>query len=633
VGGAGRQVMQIYHRPDFESWQADLGRPGDLTLFIGADDEWVLWTRSGYYTTNAPRNRRFGYCVDRGPRQEALFFPADRFAHLDRPDIVAAVVEHGTEARARASGVPIPDIDLGTLLPPIVELERSVVADGRDTVSLSFTVQALRPERPATRVWVLRNGRFAWTEPQPPTAAFSRHRVTLPLRPGRNVLAIHAESEASKSVPVMLEVEGPAGVQQEASSGNLYLLSVGVSNFQIAGTEQAGSTQALQFAHRDATAVYNALAGSRRSGRFDAGMALQNTAFDAVEATLLVDAAATKAAILAQIERLAALIEQRHLEAGAERDVLFVFLSGHGTRFKGEPALYFWNWDLIPTSADMERTGLSLVEFASIATAVPAEVVLVIDACHSGMAGNNMMRGLDPEELARRIQAINERGMYIINAARSEELSFESESLRHGVLTRALLEALHSERFASRPGRKVSMLNLMAGVQELVPRLGARAGMEPQTPVCRSYGDLLQLAIYRQPPRQHTKASPALHRGAASANVAALRNETQPGRTVPMVTQKTPAKKAATKPAPAKKAPATKAAATAPIKKVAAKKAAPVKVAAPKTPAKKAPAKKAPAKKVPAKNAVPAKKAPVKKVAAKTALKRGGAKPGMDVVR
>ena len=65
---------------------------------------------------------------------------------------------------------------------------------------------------------------------------------------------------------------------------------------------------------------------------------------------------------------------------GAERDVLLVYLSGHGTRFTGEDEFYFWNWELDPTKGEMERTGLSLVEFAEIATAVPAEVVLIIDA-------------------------------------------------------------------------------------------------------------------------------------------------------------------------------------------------------------------------------------------------------------
>ena len=262
----------------------------------------------------------------------------------------------------------------------------------------------------------------------------------------------------------------------------------------------------LKHSHQDAAAVYNALACSRSSARFDPTAPLRNDAFESVEAALLVQQQATKAAILAQIRRFADQIVARERTAQAERDVLLVFLSGHGTRFKGEPELYFWNWDLIPSGQDMARTGLSVVEFAEIVTAVPAEVVFIIDACHAGMAGNNMMRALDPEELARRIHAVHERGMYIVAASRSGEFSYENYALRNGVLTSALLSALHARRFAAGKPRSVSMFALVAAVQELVPLVSASAGAPAQTPVCRLYGDLLPLNIY-QPPHKKPKGT------------------------------------------------------------------------------------------------------------------------------
>ena len=622
LGGAGQQVLQIYHRPDTEGWEPQLWRPGHLTLFVGADDTWVLWTRSGFYATNAPEKSRIGYCVDRGPHREALFLPADRFAVFDREDIVRAVVEHGTEERARAKGIDIPAVDVALIVPPVVEIERCTVTRNRRQVHLHLRVEPLNPAQATTRIWILRNGRYVWFEADARALRRRRRwRVTIRLNPGRNEFKVHAESAAAKSVPCALEIDGPAPAnasgQFEAGAGKLFVLSVGVSNFEVAGTALAGETKPLQFPHRDATAVYNALAGSRQSARLDPRMALRNDAFDSVAAALLVEERATKAAILAQIQRFADEIVARERSAGAERDVLLVFLSGHGTRFKGEPELYFWNWDLVPTGKDMERTGLSLVEFAQIATAVPAEVVLVIDACHSGMAGNNMMRGLDPEELARRIQAIHERGMYVVSGARSEELSWEHTDLRHGVLTTALLDALRQRRYASGPERKLSMLGLVAAIQELVPRISARVGIEaPQTPVCRLYGDLLPLTIY-QPPRAR-RVGTRLRGTRSSATVASPQGNPSRGRTTTMATKKTSAKNA-----PAKKAPAKKATA----KKVVAKKA-----AAKKTPAKKAPAKKAAARKTPAKK-VTAKKVTSKNVAAKPAPAKAAPKPGADVVR
>ena len=235
------------------------------------------------------------------------------------------------------------------------------------------------------------------------------------------------------------------------------------------------------------------------SVRFDPKAPLVNKAFDQVTARVLVNEAATKAAILAALNELCGKIAQRNQQDGAERDVLFVFLSGHGVRFSGEPDLYFWNYDLRPSR--MEETGLSLVELGERVTSVPAEVVVAIDACHSGMAGNNVMRSLDAEELARRIHAVNERGLYVMNAARAEEKAREDRAAGVGIFTGAMLATLASKRFVAPDpddgGSTLGMLGLIAGVQHFVPQLTAEAQTQPQTPVCRMYGDLLPLTIYK----------------------------------------------------------------------------------------------------------------------------------------
>jgi uncharacterized caspase-like protein len=79
--------------------------------------------------------------------------------------------------------------------------------------------------------------------------------------------------------------------------------------------------------------------------------------------------------------------------------------------------------------------------------------------------------------------------MYILNAARSEELAWEKTNLGHGVFTVSILEAL------SKLKGDVTMLDLIAYVQKRVPSL--KDGK--QTPVCRMYGDLLPLTVYRKP--------------------------------------------------------------------------------------------------------------------------------------
>ena len=86
-------------------------------------------------------------------------------------------------------------------------------------------------------------------------------------------------------------------------------------------------------------------------GRFaaaDPRAPTRNLAFEDADIRTLVDTHATKAAILAELDRMCGEIAERHRRSGRERDVLFVFLSGHGMRVFDQdvPSLFFVNHDL-----------------------------------------------------------------------------------------------------------------------------------------------------------------------------------------------------------------------------------------------------------------------------------------------
>lgn len=497
------QIIPLRYSPAAYGDALDL--PPDLSLFIGADDEWVLYSRSGYYDASPKGARHIGYHVNRGPNQAALFVRSDRFKDFYNKDIIQAIVRWGSEDRARAKGVKIEPLDVAQMLPPLIELAAGGVAATRDSVTFSFSTFTANPQVPITRVWILRNDSYAWSELHPAPGPETHYRVKLLLRPGRNTFSLRAETARARAEAVDWEITGPPMPDLAAPSltarGHLYLLSVGVSDFAVAGTDAALGTQRLRCPHHDAMALYNALAKSSASTQALPRKPLRNRAFDQVHATLLVNQQATKAAILDALNALCAQIQQRHQTEGEERDVLLVFLSGHGLRYQGEPDLYFFNYDLLPEKADM--TGVSMQELGEIVSAVPAEVVLVVDACHAGMAGNNVVRGLDPEELAQRIHMVSERGMYVLAAARAEEKAREDRSAGLSVFTEALLEALRSSRHllpdaAPARTRSITMMSLMAGLQEMVPRVSQRAGTVAQTPVCHMYGGLLPLTIYRE---------------------------------------------------------------------------------------------------------------------------------------
>jgi WD40 repeat protein len=476
-----------------------------LNLFVGMDDEWVIWSKSGYYYASRKGDSRFGYHLNRGPKKEALFIPGHRFVKsFLRPDIIKAIVECGSEELAIQSlneqGKTVGKIDISSILPPMIELEKDGIlrAEDRSTVTFKFTVESLDYQKPITRVWIVQNDAFLnvlpdtdWKRVRSKSLKY-KTEATLPLQAGINYFKILAQNEESTSTPIIKDIEGPSGSHGKVpENGTLYLLAVGVA--ELDPKTNKGGYQSLKYADDDATGIYNAFVSST-SGR--ARLQENNTAFKSIKACLLLNEQATKKAILEAIDSLKEDTDTAGQKQGMDsmqRNVLFVFLSGHGIRNWDASELYFWNYDL--DFNDVVRTGLSFTELGKAITEFPAaDIILATDACKSGTSVKNV-GDLDPNELAKQIYAINERGMYILNAARSGESAWEDPSLKHGFFTQSVLDKLHELR----SGESVNMLGLIdavqLGVQNYIQKYRPQ---KYQTPICRIYGDLLPLTIYKK---------------------------------------------------------------------------------------------------------------------------------------
>ncbi len=490
VTAGADQIIRLWYLNDVEQDSMEDLQP-TLNLFVGSDDEWVIWSKSGYYNASQHGDRHIGYHVNRGADKEALYFPSDRFKAFLRPDIIKAIVEHGSEDRAIAQGFAIPKFDVSKNLPPIIELTENGVQISDDGTEVIFTFSVDTHAQPLTRVWALRNGRLVHAqEAVPPNI------MTLPLLPGENRFKIFAENQYAKSNPIEQTVIGKGRLDQfVGSNGTLYVLAIGVSKLENEAPES--NFKNLNYAHSDAIAIYNAFAKDIDSSQLEGpAQPFNNEAFEAVDRTLLVNDQAKLMRIEEELDKICARITDKFNKRvenreAAKRDVLLVFLSGHGVFRTRNQQLYFWNFDF-----DLENpgdTGLSFMELGEKITSLPAEVILMTDACHSGMAGGDVVKGIDPNELAKRIYGINETEMYIFNAARRSEKAREDPSIiqptiSHGYFTRAVLDILFDEK-----NPKVSMLGLIDQVQWGVQRYTTL-----QTPVCRMYGDLLPLVIYEK---------------------------------------------------------------------------------------------------------------------------------------
>ena len=81
VSGAADQTVRLWNLKTRELL---------VTLFRGADGEWVMWTPQGFYAASPAGARLIGWQINHGPEHEAEYVTAAQLRqHLNRPDIVA----------------------------------------------------------------------------------------------------------------------------------------------------------------------------------------------------------------------------------------------------------------------------------------------------------------------------------------------------------------------------------------------------------------------------------------------------------------------------------------------------------------------------------------------------------------
>ena len=92
VSGAADQTVRLWNLKTRELL---------VTLFRGADGEWVMWTPQGYYTASGPGSELIGWQINHGPEHEAEYVTAAQLRKtLNRPDIVARAIQFASAEQA-----------------------------------------------------------------------------------------------------------------------------------------------------------------------------------------------------------------------------------------------------------------------------------------------------------------------------------------------------------------------------------------------------------------------------------------------------------------------------------------------------------------------------------------------------
>lgn len=125
-------------------------------------------------------------------------------------------------------------------------------------------------------------------------------------------------------------------------------------------------------------------------------------------------------------------------------DEVFVYFSGHGAPNSKTGESYLVPYDADPTY--IEQTGYSVKRLYAQLAKLPAKrTVLVLDSCFSGAGGRSVIaKGARPLVAV----AANEvpRGLLVISASASDQISNSYEEKRHGLFTYFFLKGLRDKK-------------------------------------------------------------------------------------------------------------------------------------------------------------------------------------------
>ncbi|MFC1679387.1 caspase family protein [Elusimicrobiota bacterium] len=279
----------------------------------------------------------------------------------------------------------------------------------------------------------------------------------VPLADGENRLrAVALSDERIEGSPREIAVTLTA----PEKTTTLHVLAVGINEYENPALN-------LNYARTDARGLADFFRSSPQS------------LFREVKTRELYDGQATKKAILEGLSEL---------EKTPPQDVVLVYLAGHGDSLAD--TWYFIPHELArPEREEQLRSrALSSDELKDRVRAIGArKVVLALDACKSGGALMAFaVRGFEERKaLARLARAV---GVHIIAASSKDQFASEVKELGHGAFTHTMLQALKGAADGSPKDGTVTVRELSAYVDTVLPEVSRKHKSQAQYPVVDSRG-------------------------------------------------------------------------------------------------------------------------------------------------
>ena len=442
VSGAADQTVRLWNLKTRELL---------VTLFRGADGEWVMWTPQGFYTATAAGARLIGWQINHGPDHAAEYVTAAQLRqHLNRPDIVAKAIQLASaeEAVRQAHGA---DFKIADLLARPVPRLHIVSPEAYASVSgghAQVTVELEATPDPVKLIRIHVNGRLIASKPsekdgfKPGRLAFD-----VPLAGGADTIAVAAENSTGETVAALSLTHKGGGDLDKP--GTLYILSIGVDKYpKLPGKD-------LRYSGADAKAFTEAM--EKRASPLHRQV---------IKRLLINGGTDVDAPTAANIRDAFNMLRQTK-----ENDTVMLFVAGHG--LNEGPDYQFAPTDAAWGSGTLlqQSSVVPWHAFAEALTGANGRRIVFIDTCHAGNAFNR-----------RFLSDGYEANITFYSSAGPDQEAQENSALGggHGLFTYALVEGVNG---AARDGagevRADGLRDFLKGrVGDLAAKLSA--AQEPQ---------------------------------------------------------------------------------------------------------------------------------------------------------
>ena len=470
----------------FRIWERDSPREQvQLFGFVGSDD-WVAVTPDGRFdgTPRGIANLYFVKGLDVIPL-ESLYDKYYTPGLLKR--IIAGEKLPPISEKDDIKNLKAPP--LVKILPPVdSDVRNLVVADdvaslrryASKTGRIKLTVEAVANDDGISELRLFHNGKAIGADTRNLTVEDDKLdqkkslTFEVQLSDGENhfrAIALNSQRTESRPDEIVVANNFVKPTTAENTGTTLHLVVVGINQYK-------NPKYNLNYATADATAFRLAVE------RYSTGL------YAKVNAVFIGDAQATKAGIAAALEQVKAQAQPK--------DVFIFYYAGHGVMNENKQ-FYIVPHDvtqLYGADEALAQKGLSSAQMQQFSKEIKAQKQLfILDACQSAGALDNVaLRGAAEEKAIA--QLARATGTHWLTASGSEQFAAEFKQLGHGTFTYVLLEALSGK--ADKAGdRKITVKELDAYLQEVVPELTAKFKGTPQYPASYGFGNDFPIGIVK----------------------------------------------------------------------------------------------------------------------------------------